>query len=72
MNIENYVKEQNERIRNHVEYLEEERVVSTKDVALKWILEIGENYDDARDVESLMEVIDEILAYAALGLKRCE
>lgn len=52
--------------------LKEERVVTSKDVALTWIKEIGLGYDGAKEIGELMAVIDELVAYAMLGLESPE
>ncbi len=61
---------QNQRIQASYNNLKEERVVTSKDTAFKWIIEIGSNYDGARSIGELMAVIDELIAYAILG-KEC-
>lgn len=61
---------QNQRIQTSYNNLKEERIVTNKDIAFKWIIEIGNNYDGARSIGELMAVIDELIAYAILG-KEC-
>ena len=69
MELENYAKKQEERIQEKYKFLEEERVVYEKDVALHWIISIATGYDNATTCEELMNVIDELCAYALLGSK---
>ena len=59
-------------IKEHYEYLKEERIVTSKDVALDWIRKIGLGYDGAMEIGELMAVIDELVAYAMLGLESPE
>lgn len=61
-----------ENVKEHYEYLKEERIVTSKDVALTWIEEIGLGYDGAKSIGELMAVIDELVAYAMLGLESPE
>ena len=59
---------QKNNIKEHYEYLLDEKVVTSKDVALEWIRKIGLGYDGAMEIGELMAVIDELVAYAILGL----
>lgn len=58
-----------ENVKEHYDMLKEEVVVTSKDVALTWIKEIGLGYDGAKSIGELMAVIDELVAYAMLGLE---
>jgi len=57
-------------IQKSYNFLKEERVVTSKDTAFKWIYEIAQDYDGAEDIGGLRAVIDELAAYALLG-KEC-
>ena len=63
---------QQENIKKCYDFLKEESVVTSKDVALQWILSIGIDYDGNREAKDLMKVIDEFMAYAQLGLEQPE
>ena len=63
---------QQENIKKCYEFLKEEGVVTNKDVALQWIIDIGLNYDGAENIEELKSVVDELIAYAELGLEKIE
>jgi len=63
---------QQENIKKHYNFLKEERVVTSKDVALKWILDIGLKDRNNNNTDSLKDVIDELMAYAELGLEQIE
>ena len=63
---------QQENIKKHYNFLKEERVVTSKDVALKWILDIGLKDRNNNNTDSLKDVIDELIAYAELGLEQIE
>jgi len=58
---------QEKNIKEHYEYLLDEKVVTSKDVALEWIRKIGIGYDGAQSIGELMAIIDELVAYAMLG-----
>jgi hypothetical protein len=58
---------QQEQIQRSYDLLKEEGVVTSKEVALYWIKEIGLGYDGASSIGELMAVIDELVAYAILG-----
>lgn len=63
---------QNKRIQNYTNFLREENVVINKDVAFRWILQIGKDYNKSETPEGLMSLVDEMMAYAALGLERVD
>jgi hypothetical protein len=63
---------QQENIKKCYDFLKEEKVVTSKDVALDWILGIGLDYDGNRESKDLMKLIDELMAYAKLGLEQIE
>jgi len=58
---------QENNIKEHYDYLLDEKVVNSKDVAFEWIKTIGIGYDGAKSIGELMAVIDELVAYAMLG-----
>jgi len=70
--VEEFVDKQNERVQKHLEFLREEKVITSKDVALQWIIDIGVDYDGQRTVASLMNQIDEFMAYAIIALEKPE
>ena len=61
---------QKAQIKKSYDMLKEERIVTQKDVAFNWIINIGEGYDGAMGIGELRAVIDEMIAYAILG-KEC-
>ena len=70
--LENFVDKQSERIHKHLQFLRDEKVITSKDVALQWIIDIGVDYDGQRTVASLMNQIDEFMAYAIIALEKPE
>jgi len=71
--LEEFAKQQPQRIKEFFAFLEDERVVINKDSAFKWIVDIGITYDqNYREPEDLMRVIDELVAYAQMGLEKPE
>ena len=61
---------QNNRIQSLSKYLKDENIVITKDMAFDWILELGKNYNNVYHPNSLMSLIDNLMAYALTG-KEC-
>jgi hypothetical protein len=61
---------QNNRIQSLSKYLKDENIVITKDMAFDWILELGKNYNNVYHPNSLMSLIDNLMAYALAG-KEC-
>ena len=61
---------QEQHIKTSYDFLKEEKIIISKDVALNWIYTIALGYDGAEDIGSLRAVIDELAAYALLG-KEC-
>ncbi|GEM_PF-6046229 len=59
-------------VNKYYEYLKEEKVVTSKDVALEWIRNIGIGYDGVSSIGGLRAVIDELVAYAMLGKEASE
>jgi len=59
-------------VKEHYNMLKDEVVVTSKDVAFTWIKDIGLGYDGAKSIGELMAVIDELVAYAMLGLESPE
>jgi hypothetical protein len=51
-------------------FLRKEGLVRTKDGALDYIFQIGQNYDGADSIGELRAVIDDMIAYAMIG-KEC-
>jgi len=70
--LEKFAESQEARFKEFFDFLSEERIVTNKDVALEWILDIGVNYDGKRTPEELMQLIDELLAYAKIALEKPE
>ena len=64
--------EQGKSILEHYDYLTDERIVTSKDVAFDWMLKIGIGYDDAETVEDYQKLVNELMAYAKCGLDCCE
>jgi len=61
---------QGKRIQSLSKYLKDENIVITKDMAFDWILELGKNYNNVYHPNSLMSLIDNLMAYALAG-KEC-
>lgn len=59
-------------VNKYYEYLKEEKVVTSKDVTLEWIRNIGIGYDGVSSIGGLRAVIDELVAYAMLGKEASE
>jgi len=70
--LENFVDKQSERIHKHLQFLRDEKVITSKDVALQWIVDIGIDYDNCRSEKELMDQIDEFMAYAIIALEKPE
>ena len=70
--LESFAELQEKRFKEFFDFLSEERIVTNKDVALEWILDIGVNYDGKRTPEDFMQLIDELLAYAKIALEKPE
>ncbi len=64
--------QQQKNIATKYKELKEERIVTSKDVALNWIQSIGNNYDGATTIQELHNVIDELVVYAMLGSEQLE
>lgn len=63
-------KAQENRIKAEYDFIKDEQIVTSKDAAFYWILEIGKNYDGQNDTKGLISLIDEMMAYAQAG-KEC-
>jgi len=67
-----FISAQQARIKWWYDFLKEERVVTSKDVALQWIIRMGTDYDQLQGEQELMQLIDQVIAYAQLALEKPE
>jgi len=67
-----FVRAQPARIKYWYDFLKEERVVTSKDIALQWIIKMGTDYDQLQGEQEVMQLIDQVIAYAQLALEKPE
>jgi len=67
-----FIHAQPARIKYWYDFLKEERVVTSKDIALQWIIKMGTGYDETNGENELLPLIDQIMAYAQLALEKPE
>ena len=67
-----FVHAQPARIKYWYDFLKEERVVTSKDIALQWIIKMGTDYDQLQGEQEVMQLIDQVIAYAQLALEKPE
>jgi hypothetical protein len=63
---------QDKLIQDSIDFLVGEDIVNSKYTALYWIYNIGLNYGGSQTIEDFKKLVDEMMAYAWLGLKEIE